>query len=265
MTLSTTQLLLRLALALLLPLWALSTSQDEVWTVFLMTALLTILAYQTRFAIDFDLAKGAMIAVYGTFVASYVADYYFVGPWMRLAMAYIFSWDALQYVLPFTEHYIRVQEARQKPLRSSPILNLPLVMATTLTIYLGVCGYINTQGPRWRALGICLMTVCATGGALQHGAVGVRHMVAYYSAVSQLDIADTPGPVEPELERGDTILSTEEKSVSVLASMSEDEKCKYWAEGSLVPLGYCDWELLMAQVISEIPMMQGRPSTRRRG
>ncbi|KAI4695034.1 uncharacterized protein J4E84_001658 [Alternaria hordeiaustralica] len=53
-------------------------------------------------------------------------------------------------------------------------------------------------------------------------------------------MADTPGPVEPELEQDDTILSTEEKSVSVLASMSEDEKCKYWAEGSLVPLGYRD-------------------------
>ena len=138
-------------------------------------------------------------------------------------------------------------------------------MATILTTYLGVCGYLNTQGPRWRALGICLMTVCATGDALQHCAIGVRHMVSCYYAVSHLDVADTPGPVEPELERDDTILSTEEKSVSVLASMSEDEKCKYWAEGSLVPLGYCDWELLMAQVISEIPTMQRRPSTRRRG
>ena len=138
-------------------------------------------------------------------------------------------------------------------------------MATILTIYLGVGGYINTQGPRWRALGICLMTVWATGDALQHCAIGVRHMVSCYYAVSHLDIVDTPGPVEPDLERDFTILSTEEKSISVLASMSEDEKCKYWAEGSLVPLGYCDWELLMAQVISEIPTMQGRPSTRRRG
>jgi len=138
-------------------------------------------------------------------------------------------------------------------------------MATTLTMYLGVYGYFNTQGSRWRALGIGLMTVCATGDALQHYAIGVRHMVSFYYAVSHLDITDTPGPVEPEMERDDIILSTEEKSVSVLASMSEDDKCKYWAEGSLVPLGYCDWELLMAQVISEIPTMQRRPSTRRRG
>ena len=281
MTLSTTQLPLRLALALLLPLWARSTTQDEVWAVFLMTALLAILAYQTRFAVDFGLAKDAMIAVYGTFIASYVADYYFVGPWMRLAMAYIFSWDALQYILPLTEHYvrcfpskpcypylmriqIRVREARQKPLGLSPILNLALVMATKWTIYLGLGGYLNTQGSRWRTLGICLMTVCATGDALQHCAIGVRHMVSCYYAASHLEIADTPGPFEPELERDDTVLSTEEKSVYVLASMSEDDKCKYWAEGSLVPLGYCDWELLMAQVISEIPTMQRRPSTRRR-
>ena len=107
MTLSTTQLPLRLALALLLPLWARSATQDEVWAVFLLTALLAILVYQTRFAVGFYLAKCAMIAVYGTFVASYVADYYFVCPWMRSAMAYIFSWDALQYILPFTEHYVR--------------------------------------------------------------------------------------------------------------------------------------------------------------
>ena len=107
MTLSAAQLPLRVALALLLPLWARSTTQDEVWAVFLITALLTILAYQTRFAIDFGLAKDAPIAVYGTFIASYVADYYFVGPWLRLAMAYVFSWDALQYILPFTEHYVR--------------------------------------------------------------------------------------------------------------------------------------------------------------
>ena len=160
---------------------------------------------------------------------------------------------------------IRVREAHRKPLRSSPILYLPLVMATILTMYLSVWGYLNSQGSRWWALGVCLMTVCAVGDLLQHCAVGVRHMVSYYDAVSHLDIADTPGPVEPELERDDTILSTEETCVSVLASMSEDEKCKYWAEGSLVPLGYCDWELLMAQVISEIPTIQGRPSTRRRG
>jgi len=107
MALPTTQLTLRVALALLLPLWARSTTQDEVWAVFLMTALLTILAYQTRFAIDFGLAKDAMIAVYGPFIASYVADYAFVGPWMQLAMTYIFSWDTLQYILPFTEHYVR--------------------------------------------------------------------------------------------------------------------------------------------------------------
>ena len=138
-------------------------------------------------------------------------------------------------------------------------------MATVLTIYLSVYGYINTQGPRWRALGICLMTVCTIGDALQHCAIGARHMVSCYYAVSHIDMADTPGPVEPELEQDETVFSTEEKSVSVLASMSEDEKCKYWAEGSLVPLGYCDWELLMAQVISEIPTIQGRPSTRKRG
>ena len=252
------------------------------WAVFLLTALLTILAYQTRFAIDFGLAKDVVIAAYETFIASYVAEYYFVGPWMRLAMSYILSWDALQYILPFIEHYvrsfpskpcyphlmriqIRVREARQKPLRSSPILYLPLVIATVLTIYLVVYGYLNTQGPRWRALGICLMTVCATGDALQHCAIGVRHMIACYSNVADSNTTDTPAPVELESEKAETVVPAEEKSVSVLASMSEDEKCKYWAEGSLVPLGYCDWELLMAQVISEIPMMQGRPSTRRRG
>jgi len=93
-------------------------------------------------------------------------------------------------------------------------------MATVLTIYLDVCGYLNTQGSRWRALSNCHMTACAIGDALQHCAIGVRHMISCYSTVSHLDIADTPGPVKPELERDDTILSTEEKSVSVLASMS---------------------------------------------
>jgi len=107
MTLSTTQLPLRLALALLLPLWARSTTQDEVWAVFLMTALLAILAYQTRFAIGFDIVKSAMVALCGTLIASYIADYAVVGPWMRLAMTYVFSWDALQYILPFTEHHVR--------------------------------------------------------------------------------------------------------------------------------------------------------------
>lgn len=109
------------------------------------------------------------------------------------------------------------------------------------------------------------MMVCATGDALQHWAIGVRHMVTCYSVVLHSDIADTPGPVESELERDDTVVSTKEESVCVLASMSEDEKSTYWAEGSLAPLGYDDWELLMAQVISEIPKVQGRPSTRRRG
>jgi len=108
------------------------------------------------------------------------------------------------------------------------MLILPLVMATILTIYLGVCGYLNTQVPRWCALGIYLLTVCTIGNAVQHCAIGVRHMISCYYAVSHLEIAETPGPVEPELERDDTILSTEEKRVSVLASMSEDEKCKYW-------------------------------------
>ncbi|KAH6870405.1 hypothetical protein BKA58DRAFT_176296 [Alternaria rosae] len=91
MTLSATQLLLRVVLALLLPLWARSTTQDEVWAVFLMTTLLTILAYQTRFTVDFGLAKGTMIAACGPLIASYVADYTIVGPWMQLVITYLLS------------------------------------------------------------------------------------------------------------------------------------------------------------------------------
>jgi hypothetical protein len=112
MTLSTTQLLLRLALALLLPLWARSTTQDKVWAVFLMAMLLIISVYQTRYAVEFGLIKVVMIVLGGTFIASYVADYAIVGPWVRLGMTYLLSWDALWYLFPTTEHYVSSRSSR---------------------------------------------------------------------------------------------------------------------------------------------------------
>jgi hypothetical protein len=160
---------------------------------------------------------------------------------------------------------MRVKRARQKSLRSSPVLILPLILAANLTIYLGVCNYLNTQGSKYRAVCIGSLVVCASGDLLQHCAIYIRHIVAYNSTVPNLNITDTSEPVEIERESTNVIVPTDEKSISRLASMSEDEKGKYWAEGSLKPPGYSDWEPLMAQVISEIPKVQGRPSTRRRG
>jgi hypothetical protein len=102
MTLSTAQLLLRLALALLLPLWARSTTKDEMYAV-----CLTISTYRTRYTADFTLVKGVTVALCGTFITSYVADYAVVGPWMRLGMTYLLSWDALLYLFPDNEHTVR--------------------------------------------------------------------------------------------------------------------------------------------------------------
>jgi hypothetical protein len=160
---------------------------------------------------------------------------------------------------------MRVKTARQKSLRSSPVLIFPLVVAAILTIYLGVCNYLNTQGSKYRAVCIGSLVVCAVGDLLQHCAIYIQHIVAHNSTVPNLDITDTSEPAEIEGESTDVIVPIDEKSISRLASMSEAEKVKYWAESSLRPPGYGDWESLMAQVISEIPKAQGRPSTRRSG
>jgi hypothetical protein len=107
MTLSTTQLLLRLALALILPPWARSTNQDEIYAVCLIVIVLTISAYRTCYTVDFNLVKDVTVALCGTFIVSYVADYAVVGPWMRLGMTYLLSWDALLYLFPDDEHTVR--------------------------------------------------------------------------------------------------------------------------------------------------------------
>jgi hypothetical protein len=67
------RLRLRLALALLLPLWNRSTTQHEVLVVLLIVIFLTILTHLTRHAVNFHLVKDLIVAFGGTFVAKCVA------------------------------------------------------------------------------------------------------------------------------------------------------------------------------------------------
>ncbi len=159
---------------------------------------------------------------------------------------------------------IRVLAAREKSLRSSPNLISSLVFAAILTMYLVVKDYLNTHGSKFRALVISFLVLCAIGGPLQHCVIYIQHMVLYRSGELCLDEEDKFNPVKLGSEATD-ITSVYAESKSGLGPKWENGERKCLAEGSLGPPGHGDWELLMAQVISELPKVQVRPSARRKG
>jgi hypothetical protein len=100
MSLSTTQLCLHLALALLLPLFARTTTPHETSLFILIVAIIAGLALVSGCDINYEAVKRVAIAFVSPLLANYIADFAVLSPWTRLIAAYVIPWDALWYLFP---------------------------------------------------------------------------------------------------------------------------------------------------------------------
>jgi hypothetical protein len=116
MSISTSPLAVRLALALLLPLYMLTTTGFEHFAVRSMWAWISgALMMLTHRTPDFSLHQ----RIFATFGGGYMARYFVTralhGPWLQLLLTYIFSWDALWLLFPDKglEHWAHVTQLRR--------------------------------------------------------------------------------------------------------------------------------------------------------
>ena len=100
MSLLTTQLCLRLALAFLTPIFTRTTTLYESGLSLFIMVIFTGIAQLFGCSIDFDAAKRSAIAFAGSFVVNHIADFAVLGPWTRLIAAYAMSWDAIWFLFP---------------------------------------------------------------------------------------------------------------------------------------------------------------------
>jgi hypothetical protein len=109
MELSRTQLCLRLLFALLLPLYIRATTIYEFCLAFTLIAIILRLAHETGKSIDLDLTKRFAQSVLATLIAKFIADFTVVGPWIRLGMTHLKTWELFLYMVSpkaVTEHCV---------------------------------------------------------------------------------------------------------------------------------------------------------------
>jgi hypothetical protein len=109
MELSKTQLCLRLLVALLLPLYIRTTTVYGFFLAFIIIAIVLRVAHKAGKPIDLHLTKRFVQSMLATLIAKFIADFTVVGPWIRLGMTHLRTWEVpLQMVSPklVTEHCV---------------------------------------------------------------------------------------------------------------------------------------------------------------
>jgi hypothetical protein len=111
MSLSTTQLCLRLVLALLLPLFARTTTLYETGlSLIVITVIVAVVCVSGR-TIDYDAARRFTVAFAGSLLVTYIVDFAVLGPWTRLLATYAIASQALWYLFPgvTADHCVSLQ------------------------------------------------------------------------------------------------------------------------------------------------------------
>jgi hypothetical protein len=109
MVLSTSEILVRTALALLLPLYMRTTCLFEFSIIVLATALITTVGlwhtrqapdFETHRTLDIELALRVMLVLVWAWLANILANFLVVGSWLQLSMTYLLLWDAKWRLFP---------------------------------------------------------------------------------------------------------------------------------------------------------------------
>jgi hypothetical protein len=288
MSLSTTQLYLRLALALLIPIFTRITTLYESTLSLLTMTIISGVAQLLGRSFNFDIAKRSAIAFAGSFVASYIADFAVLGLWARLVAAYAVSWNVLRCLFPgvTADHWVSFstlecgicgdvtngKQAYVKMIRQgqliSPLVVLPFTWAAILTNCVAKGGYLNTNGLLYRSLISSILVYCAIFNPMPHLTIFIWRLLlsastrAFYdSAIKPADLVGVPG-TPSNFKAPDTSLAAPMVDQERIRNISPPEKEKYWAEATL---GSRRWKRTMLDMLPEVPEVQGRPSTRRRG
>ncbi|KAH7093768.1 hypothetical protein FB567DRAFT_588188 [Paraphoma chrysanthemicola] len=181
-------------------------------------------------------AKSLLIPVW-VFLASCIADFVLYGPWPRLLLTYLMSWEPLFLLFPHNcnQNQIRVKKIRTThPL--SPEMLVPMFISATIVFYTARAGLLQGHDSIIVLIINSALLICAHADPLQHLAVFITSLF---------------GNGEEELE--ELVLMEEEPGV-------EPKKEWYTMQEPITDVE----ELSELTDLENVSSTQSRPSTRRR-
>jgi len=257
MPISPSQYRLRVATAILLPLYMRTATSLAHAVIASAISLITVLivCYGRR-PLDRNTLSRLITLLITTYLASSISDNMFRGAWMQLLMTYLMSWDAMRMVLseerwvchshfsPFTQ-FADSRQAQVFRLKSMREMIVPELMTTCLTAYLSLTDHLKNNGVAgWIVLTAVLMTF-HVGEVLQDSAVSTWRLVSKATHTAN-----------------STITSYGEMAQVESSTVTVEVRTRTWEK--VTNAGDDLVEVEINETIGVVKK-QGRPSTRRRG
>ena len=257
MPLSPSQYRLRLALAILLPLYMrIATASAHAVIASAISLITFLLIRYGRRPLDRNALSRLITLLTTTYLASSIADKIFRGAWVQLLMTYLMSWHAMRMLLseerwvcyfhfsPFTQ-FTDIRQAQIIRLKSLHEMVGPALMTTCLTAWLSLTGHLKNNGVvGWIVLSAVLM-VFHVGCVLQDSAVSIWRLVSEATHTANSKITSYGAMTQVESPR-----------------VAVEVRTRTW--GRVTNAGDDLVEVEINETIG-VSKKQGRPSTRRRG